>query len=157
MTIDQVQALSSLVTSHVEVSDVIVTRLEGYTGGVEAAVLLRGDFELGVDLTAARFESVDTASHHAVLLLPQPHVSQPRVDHQRSRMVALYDKGLWVIVPGNDARIAVTNNAMRDAQSLIEEMANDPAMKDRSRHQAEHVLQSFFEALHQTVEIRWIP
>jgi hypothetical protein len=72
-----VQSLSSLVTSRVEVSDVVITKLSGYTGGIEAAVLLRGDFELGVDLSGAKFESMDRAEQSFVR--PQPQASQPRL------------------------------------------------------------------------------
>ncbi len=132
-TIEQVQALASLVTSRVEVSDVVVTRLSGYTGGVEAAVLLRGDFELGVDLSAARFASLDTAHHSAVLVLPQPRASQPRVDHRRSRIVAVREEGLWKIVPGHDADVAVTNLALRDTQQFVADAAADPAVIERAR------------------------
>jgi hypothetical protein len=154
-TIEQVQSLSSLVTSRVEVSDVVVTKLSGYTGGIEAAVLLRGDFELGVDLSAAKFESMDQSAHTAVLVLPQPQASQPRVDHRRSRIVAIREQGLWKFVPGNDAELAVTNLALRDTQQFVADAAAEPALIERARHQAEQVLGSFFKAVGWTVTVRW--
>jgi hypothetical protein len=150
-----VQSLSSLVTSRVEVSDVVVTKLSGYTGGIEAAVLLRGDFELGVDLSAAKFESMDHSSRTAVLVLPQPQASQARVDHRRSRIVAVREQGLWRMVPGDEVELAVTNLALRDTQQFVADAAADPGMVDRSRHQAEQVLRSFFKAVGWAVTVRW--
>src|SRR5436190_3396471 len=59
--VEQVQALAALVTVRVDVADVQETRLDGRSGGVRAAVLVRGDFLVGTDLGRAAFEAVDPA------------------------------------------------------------------------------------------------
>ena len=51
--------LATLVTTWVEVAEVQVTAVEGYTGGLRVAIVVRGDFLLGIDLDQARLESVD--------------------------------------------------------------------------------------------------
>jgi len=155
-TIEQIRELSSLVTTRVEVSDCVTTRLMGYIGGVEAAVLLRGDFELGVDLSKANFEALDSASRTVTLVLPAPTVSQPRVDFSRSRLIAVQDKGLWTLVPGTEAKTAVTNLALRDAQKFVERSADDAALQDRAMRQAETALGSFFRAIGWTVRVMWM-
>src|SRR4051794_9918558 len=66
VTVEQVQILSSLVTARVEVSDVQETRIDGYTGSMRAALLIKGDFLLGTDLSRARFESVEPSARTAV-------------------------------------------------------------------------------------------
>src|SRR5439155_5241093 len=55
-TLERVRELSSLVTTVADVSDVLVTRVAGRTGSVEAVLLVRGDAELSVDLERARLE-----------------------------------------------------------------------------------------------------
>jgi len=72
LTIDKIQPLSSLVTARVDVADIVETTLLGYSGSIKVAILVKGDFLLGTDLSAARFEAVDTAHHTATLVLPPP-------------------------------------------------------------------------------------
>src|SRR4051812_24766541 len=86
-TLDRIRELSSLVTTVAEVSDVLVTRVAGRTGSVEAVLLVRGDVEVSVDLGRARLEAVDRAERRAVLVLPPPAPSRPRLDHDRTRLV----------------------------------------------------------------------
>ena len=156
LTIEQVQALSCLVTTRVEVADVQETRLDGYTGSVKAALLLRGDFLLGVDLAQAKFESVNETARTATLVLPQPHVASPRLDHERTRVFAVLQTGLWQIAPGGGQTSGeVVDRAYRDAQRFVAAAADDPAMIARSRQQAEQVLAAFFKATGWTVTVKW--
>jgi hypothetical protein len=92
-TVEQVRRLSSLVTTRVEIADVQETAVEGYTGGIRV-MLVRGDFLMGVDLSQARFESVDTVARTATLLLPAPRAASPRVDHARTR---LFEDGMLMV------------------------------------------------------------
>jgi len=66
--------LSALTTLRVDVADAFVTELSGRTGGTTAVLVVRGQVVIGVDLAAARFDSVDPQERSAVLLLPQPRV-----------------------------------------------------------------------------------
>src|SRR4051812_28385859 len=59
LTVERVRALSELTTLKVEVADAVVTELRGYTGGDKAVLVVKGDFVLAADLSAARFEAVD--------------------------------------------------------------------------------------------------
>jgi hypothetical protein len=156
VSIEQVQALSSLVTAKVDVADVTETSIKGRTGGVQAALLVKGDFLLGTDLAQARFESVDRAAHTAVLVLPQPQVTSPRLDHDRTRVFAISESGLWQFVP-KDGRTsaAVVNLAYQDAQRQVERACNDPSLLERARRQAESVLRAFFAAAGWQLKVRW--
>lgn len=155
LTIDKLQPLSSLITARVEVADVIETTLNGYTGSLKAAILVKGDFLLGTDLASARFEAIDSARRTARLVLPAPAAASPRVDHARTRVFSISTGGLWQIVPGDQATTAIINRAYADAQKIISAAAQDRALLDRSRHQAESVLRTFFSALGWEVEVRW--
>ena len=156
LTIEKIQPLSSLVTARVDVADVVETTLAGYTGSVKVAILVKGDFLLGTDLSAGRFEAVDHDRHTATLRLPQPAAASPRVDHSRTRVFSVNTNGLWQIVPSDEGRAAVVNRAYADAQRIIAEAAVEPAGIDRARRQAESVLRAFFEAMGWIVEIRWM-
>jgi hypothetical protein len=124
---------------------------------VKVAILVKGDFLLGTDLSAARFEAVDPAQHTATLVLPPPAAASPRVDHARTRVFAISTNGLWQVVPGGDeAAAAVVNRAYADAQRIVSAAADDRALRDRARRQAESVLRTFFAAVGWTVEIRWL-
>ena len=59
LTVERFRELSELTTRRVDVADALETRLAGRTGGVRALLLVRVDFTLGVDLSAARFEHAD--------------------------------------------------------------------------------------------------
>jgi hypothetical protein len=155
-TIQQVQALASLITQRVEVSDVEETAVTGHTGGITAALLIKGDFLLGTDLSEARFEAVDPAAHRAVLVLPQPRVTSPRLDENRTRMFAINESGLWLITP-DDGKTTTTviNRAYRDGQNLIANAAGDPHLLAGAKAQAELVLATFFRAIGWEITVHW--
>jgi len=154
-TIEQVRALSELVTTRVDVADVQETQISGYTGGIKAAILVKGDFLLGVDLSKARFESMNAEVRTAVLVLPQPQVSSPRVDHERTRLYAVGESGLWKIIPGDAAYTAVIDLAYREAQRIVGAAADQPSLIERSRRQAQDVLGTLFEAMGWQVTVKW--
>ena len=56
LTIERLSEVSQLLTLKLDLADVLVSRIDGYTGGVEAALLVKGDVCLGVDLSQARFQ-----------------------------------------------------------------------------------------------------
>jgi hypothetical protein len=156
LTVERLQPLSSLVTARVDVADVVETTLTGHTGSVRVAILVKGDFLLGTDLSAARFADVDAVHRTATLVLPPPAVTSARVDHARTRVFAINTNGLWQVVPGGDEAAAmVVNRAYADAQRIVTTAADDRALLDRARRQAESVLRVFFGAVGWTVEIRW--
>src|SRR5947199_304671 len=54
-TILQIQPLAELTTLHLDIADVLITRLNGRLGGVSAAMVIRGDVTISTDLGLARF------------------------------------------------------------------------------------------------------
>jgi hypothetical protein len=154
-TIEQVRSLATLLTHRVDVADVQRTTLAGYSGGVSAALIVKGDVQVGVDLGRATFESIDHAARRATLVLPPPMVGTPRVDHARTRLWAITHQGLWQVVPGDRAAVSVVNHAYEQAQRMIGTAADRPELIERSRQQAEGVLKTFFAALGWDVTVRW--
>lgn len=154
-TIEQVRQLSALVTTKVEVADVQETEIKGLTGGIKAAILIKGDLLLAIDLEQARFESLDTQAKNAVLVLPQPKVMSPRLDHEKTRLFGLSEAGLWVLVPGDAAEVALLNQAYRKAQEVVAGVGHEPKLIDQAKGQAERVLIGYFEAIGWRIKILW--
>ena len=154
-SIAQVRGLSSLVVLRAEVADVQVTQLRGYTGGVTAALVVKGDVTFATDLSAARFDSAEAHSRTAVLVLPPPGVRSPRLDHERSRLVCIGRSGLWRLVPdGERAEASALNKAYAEAQRVVEQAAAEPSLDQRARAHAESVLTEFFAAFGWTLTVR---
>jgi hypothetical protein len=154
-TIEQIQSLALLTTVRVDVADVRLTELMGYTGGVRAAAIIKGDYSLSTDLAQARFASVDQQRRTAVLVLAQPRVSSPRLDHGRTKLFALSSTGLWLITPGEGPYAEAVNKTYAEAQASIEMSAATGEAPARARSQAEAVLGCFFRALDWDVTVRW--
>jgi hypothetical protein len=154
-TIEQVRDLSELVTTSVDVADVQLTDLRGWTGGVRVAMLVRGQYWLSTDLSQARFESVDAPNKTAVLVLPPPRATSPRLDHECTKLFAVSPYGVWQIVPSNRAEIAAVNAAMAQAQVSITAAANCGALDAAARGKAEAVVWWFSGAIYWNVTIRW--
>jgi hypothetical protein len=91
-----------------------------------------------------------------VLVLPQPQVTSPRLDHERSKVLAVLQSGLWQIAPGGEQTSGdVINRGYHDAQRFVTAACNDPAFIARSRQQAEQVLGTFFKAMGWKVSVQW--
>jgi hypothetical protein len=154
-SIERMSELSQLLTLQIDVADVLVSRIDGMTGGVQLAMLVKGDVALGIDLSQARFDKIDNAHCTAVLILPPPQASCARVDHDRSRLFELTSDGLWAITPGTRDYIAVVDKAMAAAQDLVASAARDNDADERARRHAEVLLGAFFHSIGWLVNIRW--
>jgi hypothetical protein len=154
-SIERLSELSQLLTLRLDVADVLVSRIDGVTGGVQLAMIVKGDVALGVDLSLARFDQIDTPHCTALLILPPPEASCARVDHDRSRLFALKSDGLWAITPGTRDYIAVVDKAMIEAQGLVASAAHNNEADERARRHAEALLSAFFHSIGWAVRIHW--
>ncbi len=155
LTVERLSEVSQLLTLKLDVSDVLLSRIEGYSGGVQAAVLIKGDVSLGIDLAQARFEDVDQSHHTAILILQPPTPSEPRLNHERTRIVSLEVTGLWRGVPGSRAEQAIANQALNEAQHLLASAVREKNADQRARRHAEAVLTAFCRSLSWEITIHW--
>lgn len=156
IAIEKIRELSALTTLTVSVADALVTELQGNTGSTKAVLIVKGDVSLGVDLSAAKFESVDAEHKRAVVALPRPTVQFVRLDQEKTRLLGVYNSGLWAITPGGgNTETATINACYRDAQRTVAQVASDPALIARTRRQAELVLKSFVAATGWDLSIIW--
>ena len=78
-------------------------------------------------------------------------------DQEKTKVLALCENGLWIIVPGGgDADAAAANLAYLEGERIVARLADDPELIQRSGLQAIAVLTAFFDAVAWTVQVRWI-
>ncbi len=155
LTIEDIQQLASLTVLKVQMAEVKICELHGYTGGIQAVMAIQGDVEIAVDLAAARLENVDLVARHAVLVLPVPTANRPRVDHTHTRIYRIDRTGLWRIAPGETGEVDLLNRALQEAQKSIEAAGSQQSLIDRARQRTEEVLLGFGRALGWDLDVRW--
>ena len=156
-TLEQIQTLADLTTLKVNVADAIVTELAGKTGGIKVVLVVHGSVTLGVDLSKARFESVDQQKRRAILILPAPKIESVSFDQKRTKIVAFWESGLWILIPGErDADAVVTDLSYREAEQIVVNAASDPDLTARSRIQTEVLLARFLSTIDWAVQILWV-
>ncbi|MEW6253197.1 MAG: DUF4230 domain-containing protein [Planctomycetota bacterium] len=150
--IEDVRKIAKLAVLRVQVANVI----EGRNAGGRAAVLVKGDADLTIDLDGIRLAERDEAARTAVVRLPQPRPDRPRVDHERTRVYQLEKTGLAAINPFADPRASLLEDAMRAAQMEVDRAVQDGELIARAREQAELLLTGFYREMGWTVRIEWV-
>lgn len=147
-TVEQVKELSELVVYRCQIADVI----KGESSAARAAILVKGDCDLAIDLNQAKVLDVDPARRTARIVLPLPRVMRPRVDHERT---TVYSVDRTSLNPFVDDRGRLLGQAMQEAQRLIEQAANSPDFVQAAKRHAEGNIKAFYRALGWTVSIEW--
>ena len=156
LTIEHVQQLAALTTTRITIRDIVTTSIEGYTGSLRIALLVKGDCLVSVDLARARFIERDVDTRCAVLVLPPPGVLSARLDHEQTLVFDIVASGLWQLLPTDTRRPDLVNAAMRKAQQRIEQAANDGDLLQRERQRIEQLIGSSLEhAFGWTVIVQW--
>jgi len=114
-------------------------------------LLIKGDALLSVDLTAAKVVAKDPEKKTITLLLPQPRVVQPRIDHNRT---VVYDwrKGL---LRSSQVANDIWKDAMKYAQEIVERTAGEEDNLNLSRIQAESALKEIYNYVGWTLDVQW--
>ncbi|MDH3584896.1 MAG: DUF4230 domain-containing protein [Phycisphaerae bacterium] len=154
-TIEKVRKLATLVTLDVPISDVHISEMSGVTGGIKLVMAVKGDVQIASDLGQARFEDLDEENRTAVLVLPRPIPSRPRLDHEKTRILELQRNGLWRFLLGEAGESTLANRAMATAQSYLIEVATRQDLRTQACAQTEQVLGEFFSALGWAVVVQW--
>jgi hypothetical protein len=148
-TVTQVKELSELVVYRCQIADVI----KGESLAARAAILVRGDCDLAIDLNLAQVQDVNPEHRTARIVLPLPKVCRPRVDHERTTVYSI-DRTSYN--PFVDDRGRLLEQSMQEAQKLIEKAASSPDFVKAAQHHAEASIQAFYRALGWTVSIEWV-
>ncbi len=149
--IEEVREIAKLAVLRVQVADVI----EGDTAGARAAVLVKGDADMAVDLERIEIVDRNEQNRTATLVIPTPQPERPRVDHDRTRIYELEKTGLALINPFADPRADLLADCMRAAQEDVERAVRDAEFVIKAKDQTERLLRSFYREWGWEVTIRW--
>jgi hypothetical protein len=151
-TVIQLERLRQLVSTRVHVADVLV----GESRWLEGAWIIRGDALLAVDMCQAEVEDRDEQARTATILLPQPAVLSARVDHERTQQWDIKSRS-WIPLAGTllGDRRALEQEAMQQAQRLVERAAGTDENAATARRGAEGMLAEFYGAVGWRVSVRW--
>jgi len=149
--IEEVREIAKLAVLRVQVADVI----EGDTAGARAAVLVKGDADMAVDLERIAIADRNDENRTATLLIPTPQPERPRVDHDRTRIYELEKTGLALINPFADPRADLLADCMRAAQEDVERAVRDAEFVTQAKDQTERLLRSFYREWGWEVTIEW--
>jgi len=148
-TVTQLQKLGDVTVLKLTVSDV----LEGKGYGYKGAWLIKGDVLYSVDMTKAKVITKSDGSKIATISLPRPRIVSPRVDHKRTITYSVEGTN-WIPGTGNQSKLR--DDAMRQAQVLIEKAAEQPDNFDVARRNAELLVALMYKLVDWTVDVVWL-
>ena len=151
-TVVQLERLQQLVSTRVHVADVLV----GESRWLEGSWIIAGDALLAVDMSRAEVKDRDEKARTAAIILPQPAVLSARVNHERTQQWDIKSRS-WIPLTGfllGDRR-AIEQQAMREAQRLVERAAATEDNVATARQGVESMLTEFYRAVGWQVSVRW--
>lgn len=153
-TMVQLERLQYLVSTRVHVADVLV----GESRWLEGSWLIQGDALLAVDMSKSEVNDKDEKSRTATIVLPQPSVLSPRVNHERTQRWDIKSRS-WIplasLLLGD--RTAMEKQAMVQAQELVERAASSQHHKEIARRGIHGMLAELYRGLGWNVSVQWKP
>ena len=151
-TVVQLERLQQLVSARVHVADVLV----GESRWLEGSWIITGDALLAVDMSKAEVKDRDETARTAAIVLPRPAVLSARVNHEKTRQWDIKSRS-WIPLAGSllGDRRAIEEQAMRQAQRLVERAASAEANAATARRGVEGTLAEFYAAVGWRVSVRW--
>ncbi len=151
-TMVQLERLKYLVSTRVHVADVLV----GESRWLEGSWITQGDALLAVDMKKAEIRNRDEKGRTAVIVLPQPAVLSPRVNHERTRQWDIKSSS-WIplasLVLGD--RAAMEKRAMLEAQQLVERAAGSEDNRAMARKAVEGMLAELYQGVGWEISVQW--
>jgi hypothetical protein len=148
----QLERLQYVVSSRVHVADVLV----GESRWLEGSWIVTGDALLAVDMSKAEIKERDEKARTAAIILPHPAVLSARVNHEKSQQWDVKSRS-WIPLAGlllGDRR-AIEQQAMAEAQRLVQRAAGTEDNAATARQGVESMLAEFYRAVGWHVSIQW--
>jgi len=152
LRVDKVEELGQLVVLKVHVGDVLTAEGHHYRG----SWIISGDALFTVDISDIDVSKRDPIQQRATIILPAPTVSQPRVDHERTRTWDVDSNSwlAWAVGAGDPDQLR--DFAMKHAQRLVEHAAKQDEHYQQARcNAAFRIGQLFDELTGWDVEVKW--
>lgn len=147
--IARIQEMSDLATQRVHLSDSIT----GENGHWKVRWMLHGEAVLGVDLSQARYASIDEKNRTATIALPSAHLISSKVDHHRSAELSVTQK-TWIPSPGLKS---LRDDVWRYADEKVARLVAHDGYLEATNLQAERVLSKLFRDMGWNVKCEWKP
>lgn len=147
-TVDQIENIGHLAALKVYISDV----LEVDGKGIKGAWLIKGDALIGADMSGITVDVIDAKEKKAKIRLAPPMVMQPRVDHERTKTYDV-DKSFFTSA---DAESAIRDDAMKQAQRVIAQVANEQENIEKAKERLEELIKNFYSMVDWDVTVEWI-
>ena len=134
------------------VADVLV----GESRWLEGSWIIQGDALLAVDMSKAEVKDRDEKARTAAIVLPRPAVLSARVNHEKTRQWDIKSRS-WIPLAGSllGDRRAIEEQAMREAQRLVERAAGTDDNAATARQGVEGMLAEFYRGVGWQVSVRW--
>ncbi len=149
--VEEVRRIAKLAVLRVQVADVI----EGRNPGAMAAVLVKGDCDIAIDLSGVEVADKNDAARTATLVIPSPRPDRPRVDHDRTRIYELRKTGWALLNPFAEPQQVLLLECMQQAQQDVEDTVRSEEYIAKAKGQAELLLTGFYRELGWSIAIRW--
>ena len=149
-TITALQAMGHLVTLKYSTGDVLEATDKSFRG----AWIVKGDALIAVDLRKANLISMDEEHRRAVLQLPNPRAMSARVDHEKTKTYS-FQRSTWLFVPGWAGQTYLQDQAMKEAQHLVESACSHEEVLEQARINAALMIRTMYQMADYSVEIRW--
>lgn len=153
-TVERVTEIGELCVVKLKLSDMLVAK----SASLKASWFIAGDALISVDLREARIEHLDRDSKQISLQMPPLHVVSPRVDHSKTKSwdiesVCWHDG--WFTYDKQGKSHQLQQAAMREAQEMIDEVAQDPEFIDDARSSAEQLISALYKGTGYSVSFEW--
>ena len=149
-TVEEIESLSELVTNRIYVADI----LKGSNKDYEGLWAINGDALITIDLSQATISDKNEETKTATITLPLPKVVSARVDHERTLHGGI--KGVrFALLRNPKNRAKIVDDAMKEAQAVIEKAANRPEIIDNAKQQAKLNLQMLYLKVGWNVSVKW--
>jgi hypothetical protein len=149
--VTELEKLAMLATLKVSVADILEDGHEDRFRRVKGAWLIKGDALICVDMAQAAF-AVDVTNRHVAITLPQPSVTQARVDHTRTKTYNV-ERG-WLTTARWESK--VRDDAMLRAQGLVDCTAAASENINLAKERAAILLTAVCNLAGFSVDIAWI-
>jgi hypothetical protein len=130
--------------------------LVGESRWLQGSWIIQGDALLAVDVSKAEIRNRDEKSRTAAIVLPHPSVISARVNHERTQQWDIKSRS-WIPMASMllGDRQAIEQQAMREAQGLVERAAGSDDNKAAARQGVEGMLSEFYRGVGWRVSVRW--
>lgn len=149
-TITALQAMGHLVTLKYSTGDVLEATDKSFRG----AWIVKGDALIAVDLRKAKLMSTNEQTRTVVLQLPNPRSMSPRVDHEKTKTYS-FQRSTWLFIPGWGDQAPLRDQAMKEAQHLVEFACSHEDVIDQAQTNAVLMIRTMYQMADYSVDIIW--